>query len=147
MTDTDQSPIDRLTIAAHTDDPWSTVPVRKDDLIELLKLAAQAPQRRFRHRKRGSTYVLIGEAELRGASVKEGTPLIVYRSLGRLWAHTSVDDTGDSPVIGWAELQCSFALRAGCLLAVYRCESDSRLWARPTTEFNDGRFEEIPANG
>jgi len=67
------------------------------------KSVEKVEPRRFRHIKRGSTYQLIGVADL----------------------------------------QSSFDIHEGCLLAIYRCEADGRLWARPAVEFNDGRFEEI----
>ena len=40
-----------------------------------------------------------------------------------------------------ASLQASRPLEEGAVLTVYRCEVDGRWWARPTSEFGDGRFE------
>lgn len=60
---------------------------------------------RVRHKKRGSTYRVIGRGELQSASpIAEGTTLVAYR-----------------------------------------CEIDGRLWFRPATEFDDGRFEALTA--
>lgn len=62
-------------------------------------------EKRVRHKKRDSTYNVVGEAELQLSS----------------------------PVI----------LEEGRSLTVYRSEKDGKLWVRPSSEFNDGRFEEI----
>lgn len=60
--------------------------------------------RRFRHRRRGGTYAVLGS--------------------GRLQAEKPVGDLMD--------------------VTVYVSESDGSLWVRPTGEFGDGRFEELP---
>lgn len=44
-------------------------------------------------------------------------------------------------VIGEAEVQCAVMVEEGDRLTVYRCDTDGKLWARPTAEFRDGRFE------
>lgn len=43
-------------------------------------------------------------------------------------------------VIGVGELQTTTTISEGTKLVVYRSPVDGRLWARPETEFNDGRF-------
>jgi hypothetical protein len=47
-------------------------------------------------------------------------------------------------VIGDAELQigAGFQIDVGCQLVIYR-DDDGKLWARPTSEFHDGRFEAV----
>jgi hypothetical protein len=46
--------------------------------------------------------------------------------------------------IGAATVQSSVrAIHEGDTVEVYRAEGDGALWARPTEEFHDGRFEEI----
>lgn len=70
-------------------------------------LAAQADVRpRWRHLKRGSTYVEIGRGEVQSSKpIAEGETLVAYR------AH------------------------------------DGRLWFRPASEFDDGRFVRIDPEG
>lgn len=48
-------------------------------------------------------------------------------------------------VLGDAVLQSASDVRDDHPLIVYRGE-DGQLWARPPTEFNDGRFEELSAS-
>ena len=48
--------------------------------------------------------------------------------------------------IGTASLQAGSPVVEGVALTIYRCEKTGRLWARPESEFNDGRFEEIYEN-
>lgn len=45
--------------------------------------------------------------------------------------------------IGIAELQSATRIQEGAWLIIYRAK-DGRLWARPTREFRDGRFEVLP---
>lgn len=111
--------------------------------------------RRFRHRKRGSTYALVGEAEmLLTRAVSDDATLTVCRrkSDNRLVARPVSEPGPDEQLhnlIGFAVLQSERKLgRDGDChllnLTVYRCEDDGKLWARTTAEFNDGRFEELP---
>lgn len=71
--------------------------------------------RRVRHLKRGSTYEVVGEAEMQ---VSEPTNHDIHQVGFRL-------------------------LREGDLIAVYRAE-DGKLYGRFPDEFGDGRFEELP---
>jgi hypothetical protein len=47
--------------------------------------------------------------------------------------------------IGLASLQTARPVRDKTVLVVYQ-GSDGTLWARPKTEFQDGRFERLPSN-
>lgn len=68
-----------------------------------MREAIDTSGRRVRHKKRGSTYTVIGEAEIQTSN--------------RLFEEDRV--------------------------TVYRCDTDGKIWARPTPEFEDGRFEPI----
>lgn len=57
----------------------------------------------FKHKKRGTTYTIVGTAE-----VQAEEPLTDYE-----------------------------------VVVVYRCTEDGKLWVRRTSEFYDGRFEEV----
>lgn len=121
---------------------------QRDDKID--RLAQPSAPRRFRDRKRGSTYVLVGEAGLRcgSADVIDGCRLAIYRraSNGDLEAILACWKSFiGHDLVGMAELQSAGAVPDGAKLTIYRCEVDGRLWARPTAEFSDGRFEEIRA--
>ena len=59
------------------------------------------------------------------------------------WKHVKRGTTYD--VIGDAELQSGRPLEEGAILRVYLCRETGRLWARPSDEFHDGRFERLPA--
>jgi len=45
---------------------------------------------------------------------------------------------------GVAELQSSLPIAEGEKLCIYVSETESKAYARPTSEFTDGRFVEIP---
>lgn len=47
-------------------------------------------------------------------------------------------------VIGTASVQAEQPIAEGALVVVYRSLSDGSLWARPESEFHDGRFEALP---
>jgi hypothetical protein len=48
-------------------------------------------------------------------------------------------------VLGRAEVQSEFPINEGDILTVYQ-GADGKLWARPTGEFDDGRFVEVKSN-
>ena len=77
-----------------------------------------APVRHVRHKKRGSTYEVLGEAE----------------------AQISTDALGDPIALG--RVRCRM-LTEGDKLAVYRDPQTSKLFVRFPDEFEDGRFEDI----
>lgn len=50
--------------------------------------------------------------------------------------------TSYTVVVAHAELQTSAPLREGAEIVVYRGD-DGKFWARPSSEFHDGRFEKL----
>lgn len=78
-----------------------------------------APARRARHKKRGSTYTVLGKAE---TQISKPT----------------VSDLTNNPFV-----TPSRVLREGDRLTVYRSDADGSLWCRFPDEFEDGRFEDI----
>lgn len=87
-------------------------------LASMLGEAAEGGWRpTHRHKKRGSTYRVIGEAE---AQVSKGG-----------WKFPTKDG-----------IQYVRPIQDGDRITIYQGE-DGKLWARFTDEFNDGRFEAI----
>jgi hypothetical protein len=99
-------------------------------LQEIAAARTAAPQdgaqsvRRVRHKKRGTTYHVLGAAE---AQVSTGS----YRA----WPPLATKHEGEGLP---ARL-----VRDGLTLTVYRCEQTGKLWCRFPDEFEDGRFEDI----
>jgi hypothetical protein len=58
----------------------------------------------------------------------------------KLWRHLKRQTVYKE--IGRATVQSEDLIREGDLLTVY-CGDDGRMWARPTSEFEDGRFERL----
>jgi hypothetical protein len=50
-------------------------------------------------------------------------------------------------VVGEARIQSDEPLFDMSDVVIYRCDEHGGLWARPPAEFNDGRFEALPASG
>ncbi|MFC5509308.1 hypothetical protein [Bosea massiliensis] len=84
------------------------------------RIGSGARPSRVRHRKRRSTYSVLGDAEAQIATYADGTEVPIDRVRSRL-------------------------LTEGDKLVVYRADEGGKLWLRFPDEFNDGRFEEIPA--
>jgi hypothetical protein len=78
--------------------------------------AARTAVRRVRHIKRGTTYQLLGEAEVQ---ISRGA--------------------GSNQRFDWR------TLKEGDSLVAYRCEQSGNLWLRFPDEFEDGRFEDLTA--
>lgn len=76
-----------------------------------------ADLKRVRHKKRGTTYEILGEAE----------------------AQISNPDTYEGDLTGPGARY----LREGDSLVVYRCIETGKLWLRYPDEFADGRFEDV----
>ena len=47
-------------------------------------------------------------------------------------------------IVGYAELQADVPAPNGTQIIIYQSEGDGTLWARPSVEFEDGRFKELP---
>lgn len=75
--------------------------------------------RRFRHKKRRTTYELLGRAKLQIA--------------GQIFNENQIALLSENLREKLEKISC----------VVYRSEADDTLWVRPEAEFFDGRFEEI----
>lgn len=78
---------------------------------------ASAPEDLYRHKKRGTTYRLLGIGKMQA----------------EWWRDSLVN----------AELEPLRARMDMAPVAIYRSESDGSLWVRPKDEFEDGRFEKV----
>lgn len=46
-------------------------------------------------------------------------------------------------VIGTGTVQAAAPIPEGTVVTIYQCEQTNALWVRPTSEFIDGRFEDM----
>jgi len=46
-------------------------------------------------------------------------------------------------IIGTALVQATTPIPEGTVVTIYQCEQTGAIWVRPTSEFIDGRFEEL----
>lgn len=98
---------------------------------------------KYRHKKRGTTYDVLGVAPLEcsaNTTVREGEDLCVYLTEGKLAATVAVPKKEGVIILGLAEVQTKHDLRIGDHIYVYREDGGEDLWARPAQEFEDGRF-------
>lgn len=81
------------------------------------------------------------------ATLKERVlAILALRSRPVEWrpTHRHVKRGTDYQVIGSASLQAGQQVGEAATLVIYR-DAKGRLWARPEVEFDDGRFEPVPA--
>lgn len=107
----------------------------------------------YQHKKTGNVYKLEGIAKFETSKdVKEGEILAVWKAEhpGNGQPDMKVAPRFDFQQLenyeeiehALAELQAGLPLKDGDLVAVYR-GTTKKLWARPFTEFKDGRFQPV----
>lgn len=74
----------------------------------------------YRHKKRGTEYTLLGIGKMQAENWRD---------------HDDYSDSnGEFPYVDM------------CEVAIYRSIDDGSLWVRPRAEFEDGRFDPLPAS-
>lgn len=87
------------------------------EILEAAEAAGEPVKTRVRHKKRGSTYEVIGTGKMQAED---------WHDIAR-----DADGSACGPSVDMREV------------TIYRSEDDGQLWVRPIEEFNDGRFSAI----
>lgn len=105
--------------------------------------------RKFRHKKRGSEYVVLTEVFNHLEDFEDGQTayLWVVHDFERYFHISSKEPEVDDRVVIEMRLPLTMQVSGEHLMCseivIYQCLSDHRIWGRFKSEFLDGRFEEI----
>lgn len=100
---------------------------------------------KYRHRKRGTTYKILGPAHVTCSEpVLDDEIVYVFQDkTGELYG-VFTDPEQSHNFISTARAQCEEPLLDGEEVLIYQDIHSNELGVRPREEFFDGRFEEIP---
>lgn len=106
----------------------------------------------WKHKKRGSTYRVIGVTLANMTGLKDMDEALFWSTVGRRSRDepTAFGISKDLPDLGERALMFAIPIRLQIevprtleIVVIYQADEDGSIWGRPEDEFLDGRFEQI----